>query len=197
MACSSYSSSISRVSHSWRRKHEPRCIKTEWEENDIVIRFNCCDYPVLIGTRTEEDVRRGYSTFSCLPFACPCECYLLGRNRYGSLTTVESLSRLPKRLISPSVKNKFGMSYTIKDDHLLNVFIFYDNYFVEFNEEPIIEDVLHSLLSSEEEEEEEEKEEKEKETVPFFQEPIAIDTQPYIPQFESLPPSYYNYQSFF
>ncbi len=59
---------------------------SSWEETDIVIKFTCCPYEVLVGSMSKIDQRRGYA-FVHMPTLIPCGCM--------------GCERLPEKVIHP------------------------------------------------------------------------------------------------
>jgi hypothetical protein len=113
-------------SAAWTRLKEPSSIPCKWEENDIVIEFNCCNYPVKVGCLTEENKQTGFVLFSHLPAQCPCAC----KHAYGH-------TRKPRTLISPqrTIKtDEEAIQWWCKQTYTSSprdITIYLDSYFVQ------------------------------------------------------------------
>lgn len=108
----------------WTRHREPPVVPSKWDKDDIVIEFDCCDYPVKVGRLTEEDKRVGFVLFSHLPTQCPCAC-----------KHVRNYARKPRYLLNPSPVRKLNedaIQWVYKKPTLppYNITIYLDNYFV-------------------------------------------------------------------
>lgn len=90
--------------------------------NDVVITFDCCPAPVLVGILTEEDRRVGYKQLPAAEFLpCPAKC---GSLYYG-------VERRPKDVIFPAAKSKFKPKlfwYRTPASDMIKVHIILDSY---------------------------------------------------------------------
>ena len=108
----------------WNRKNEPHpnYKNKKYEENDIVMIFSCCDYPVIVGERSSFDLKKGFTYLAMVPTWCPCQCE---PSEYAKKYKI--LDRKPFKIIHPEKNNE--IHFTINLEKIMDIIIYWDHYF--------------------------------------------------------------------